>query len=102
MPYKDPQLQLAAQYRHAARRREQVNALKNVPCADCGERYHPEVMEFDHPHESGKVGNVSVLIKSRAMSVVLAEAAKCDVVCANCHRMRTVSRRQNANRLANG
>ena len=100
MPYKDTQLQRAAQARHQAGRVEQVNALKRVPCADCGIQYHPEVMEFDHPPDSGKVANVSVLLKTRAIAVVLAEAAKCEVVCANCHRMRTVNRRQNANRLA--
>lgn len=102
MPYKDTQLQRAAQARHRSRKIEAVNALKSVPCADCGIQYHPEVMEFDHPLGSNKVANVSVLLRDKSLAAALAEAAKCEVVCANCHRMRTVNRRQNANRLANG
>ena len=73
--------------------------LKRSPCLDCGISYPPEVMEFDHvPGRGGKLHNVSRLHSLRA---ILAEIEKCDLVCANCHRVRTSKRRlerQNARR----
>ena len=59
--------------------------LLENPCTDCGET-NPVVLEFDHLRD--KVRNVS-----RAMGLSLKslkeEIAKCEVVCANCHRIRT-------------
>ena len=73
--------------------------LKSKPCTDCGLCYPKEVMEFDHvPGRGGKLHNVSRLKTVRA---ILAEAEKCDLVCANCHRLRTIKRKndkQNAER----
>lgn len=62
---------------------------KNVPCADCGVRYPPYVMDFDHRDGSTKVDNVGSLVGRVNVSKLLAEIEKCDVVCANCHRERT-------------
>ena len=65
--------------------------MKSAPCADCGACYPPEVMEFDHvPGRGGKLHNISTLKTLRA---ILAEAEKCELVCANCHRVRTTRRR---------
>jgi hypothetical protein len=65
--------------------------LRNVPCADCGRRYISDIMEFDHVPERGtKTTHVSQAGHPKA---ILEEAAKCDVVCANCHRLRTARRR---------
>jgi hypothetical protein len=65
---------------------------KNRPCADCGRSYPPYVMDFDHVRGE-KVANVSVLVAGGASRRrVLAEIAKCEVVCANCHRERTHGR----------
>ena len=61
------------------------------PCADCGER-DPMVLEFDHLDEHEKVFDVGHALPFRAWSSILAEIAKCDVVCANCHRRRTARR----------
>lgn len=76
-------------------RREIVNELKNVPCGDCGKRFPPYVMDFDHVRgeKSGGKGGVAIgpnWTKER----ILAEAAKCDVICANCHRIRTFNPRE--------
>lgn len=70
-----------------------VVAAKSRPCADCGVRYPPYVMDLDHVRGK-KVRNVG-LIKTYATTAVLrAEIAKCEVVCANCHRIRSHNRRE--------
>lgn len=69
---------------------EMLRDLRRVPCADCGLRYRPHQMDFDHRDPKTKSFNV---MTGRAMlmptSKVLAEVAKCDIVCVNCHRIRT-------------
>lgn len=63
--------------------------LASHPCVDCGED-DPIVLEFDHRDRSTKSRNVSELIQWGSSRKKLdAEIAKCDVVCANCHRRRT-------------
>lgn len=64
-----------------------VAEAKSVPCADCGVRYPPYVMDFDHLGD--KVFAIAAKKSSVSKEVLLAEIAKCDVVCANCHRERT-------------
>lgn len=64
---------------------------KDKPCADCGIVYPHYVMDFDHRNPEDKVANVSTLIRQKNMAKTLEEIAKCDLVCANCHRIRTHS-----------
>lgn len=69
---------------------EMLRDLRRVPCADCGRTFPPYVMDFDHrdpDRKSFQLTSADALLKSR--DVLLAEIAKCDVVCANCHRVRT-------------
>lgn len=66
---------------------------KNKPCADCGEKYPPYVMDFDHLPGAPKVANVAAMPGAWSEKTILAEIAKCEVVCANCHRERTYQRR---------
>lgn len=61
--------------------------LKSGPCADCGNRFHPVAMDFDHRDPAEKSFQISKGPKN--LQRVLAEIAKCDLVCANCHRVRT-------------
>lgn len=65
----------------------ELRRLKDVPCADCGKRFPPCAMDFDHVRGE-KLFNVGEGVRF-TLSVILAEAAKCEVVCANCHRIRT-------------
>ena len=70
---------------------ERINQLKAVPCIDCGQYYPPEAMDFDHVWGE-KIATISQL-RSAPWDKALAEIAKCELVCANCHRIRTQARR---------
>jgi hypothetical protein len=63
-----------------------------VPCADCGETFPIYVMQWDHLPEFEKIAEVSSMVASRTREAVLEELKKCELVCANCHVMRTVAR----------
>ena len=71
-----------------------LDSLKRRPCADCGQEFPGCVMDFDHRVPSGKRQAVSRMIGRAGTATILAEVAKCDIVCANCHRDRTYRRRE--------
>jgi hypothetical protein len=79
----------------AKKRDEQIDRLivsrKSVPCADCGAQYPPYVMDFDHLEAlGGKEFNIAAMRRRRmAISKIIEEMNKCEVVCSNCHRERT-------------
>lgn len=73
----------------AKERRNWLNSLKSAPCMDCGGVFPPECMDFDHVR-GVKFFNISNICRS--MESLLHEIAKCDLVCANCHRIRTAKR----------
>jgi len=61
-------------------------------CADCGIT-NPIVLELDHVSDD-KRSNVSDLIRSDyGWSTIVTEVHKCEVVCRNCHAIRTESRK---------
>jgi len=66
-------------------RQRLIYQLKDAPCADCGGHFHYSQMDFDHIRDE-KLGQVPQMGSQEA---IRKEAAKCDVVCANCHRQRT-------------
>lgn len=75
--------------------RQVIDHAKGIPCSDCGIKFEiTEVMDFDHVRGE-KLFNISSR-RNSGISVLklLAEIAKCDVVCSNCHRIRTFLRRQ--------
>ena len=63
--------------------------LKTHPCVDCGES-DLVVLDFDHRDPTQKIQTVAALTRTAPLAVLLAEIAKCDVRCGNCHRIRTV------------
>lgn len=79
----------AAQARHRGELRAVVQRTKDVPCADCGRRYPSYVMDFDHRRGKKRMVVARMAAGGYSVASVLAEIAKCDVVCANCHRIRT-------------
>lgn len=72
-----------------------VNAIKAAtPCTDCG-RFFPAVcMDFDHLPGSDKVADVAQMANGTqySLAAIEREIAKCEIVCANCHRIRTSKR----------
>lgn len=67
--------------------------IKDKPCTDCRHVFSPWQMDFDHRDGTKKVGDVSDLVARMVpLEVLKAEIAKCDLVCANCHRERTHKR----------
>lgn len=78
----------------AADRRAQIETLKDVPCADCGHRFPPVCMDFDHI-AGEKINSISEMFhRACSWESIEAEIAKCEVVCSNCHRIRTSARGQ--------
>lgn len=66
------------------------NFKENVPCVDCGAKYPYYVMDFDHLED--KKFNISYLSATGRIGTLKKEMAKCEIVCANCHRKRTYER----------
>lgn len=64
------------------------------PCADCKIQYPYYVMDFDHVRGK-KQKNVMELVPSLSKKKIDEEIAKCEIVCSNCHRIRTHVRKEN-------
>ena len=80
------------QRRKCRRMRAHLQAIKlERGCADCGYNAHPAALDFDHRPGVKKLFNLANM-SNATWTQVEAEVAKCDVVCANCHRIRTVTR----------
>lgn len=70
--------------------RVRIQEIKqNTPCADCKENYPYWIMDFDHLED--KTSGIAQLVRNVGCNeeALLREIAKCEVVCANCHRTRT-------------
>lgn len=68
---------------------EYLDAVKLARgCTDCGYREHAIALDFDHVRGK-KLRNLS---QCRTMKTVKVEIEKCEVRCANCHRIKTWER----------
>lgn len=115
MPFSDPEAAREAARRHYQKHKARVQAKARAtkakydrntkkiiqkykedhPCSDCGQKYPFFVMEFDHvPGRGKKTIDISLALQRRwKLERLLKEIEKCDVVCSNCHRIRTFSKR---------
>lgn len=98
MPYKDPEVQKQKLREYHDKRVAFIREAKSVPCTDCGNEYPYYVMDFDHLRD--KDANMNRLRWSRSIENIKKEIAKCEVVCANCHRVRTFERQAPLSQLA--
>lgn len=111
MPYKDPDKQKAAQKawydknknltfqrskQSREKRKESIRKIKeDSPCFDCNISYPYYVMHFDHLDSSNKVDKVSTILQNSGLESALNEIKKCQLLCANCHSIRTWKRQHN-------
>lgn len=65
-----------------------LSYLKERGCIDCGEK-NPVVLEFDHVRGKKYRTICKMLSRSEPMDRLKKEIKKCDVRCANCHRIKT-------------
>ena len=57
-------------------------------CCDCGYNKHHSALDFDHI-----IGNKELNVShSKSVNQAIKEIEKCEVVCSNCHRIRTYNR----------
>lgn len=93
-----------ATYHTASRnqRYERINRYKLAKgCIDCGYGDNPVALDFDHREPELKTLNVSAML-TYSWVKIMAELDKCDVRCANCHRVRTHLLRQSQYRRRPG
>ena len=81
-----------ARLRKARETKIWIDALKVNPCVDCDGHFPPECMDFDHVrgHKEFNVGNGKLMSQEKLQR----EIDKCDLVCSNCHRVRTRARKR--------
>ncbi len=69
-----------------------LSLKRGRPCPDCGGTFPPQVMQWDHLPGAPKLGDISTGLRSRSRDEILEEIAKCELVCTNCHAIRTFQR----------
>jgi hypothetical protein len=64
------------------------------PCADCGANHPWYIMEFDHLESRARTGKKTIaqLMPGATLERIQCEISQCDLVCANCHKIRTHQR----------
>ena len=70
-----------------------IRLVKSSPCVDCNTSYPFCVMDFDHCRGVKLFGIANH--SGRTLEEIKLEIEKCDLVCSNCHRIRTHDRREN-------
>ena len=75
--------------RHYRERARLIQESKNKPCMDCGKVFLACCMDFDHRDRAEKKFTIGAWGYRGNLADVMIEIAKCDIVCANCHRIRT-------------
>ena len=89
MPYKHKEDKRKCDRRRDRRHRQHLfDVLTQGQCVNCGIT-DPLLLEFDHIDPSTKVGNISRLVYRLSSAELDKEIAKCQILCANCHRLKT-------------
>lgn len=79
---------------HTDNKRRALQDIKEASgCVDCGEKYPYFMLHFDHLPEYEKIADITRLVRTAKWSDVEKEIAKCEVVCANCHAIRSHNRK---------
>lgn len=91
MPYKDYEKQKEFQRKWKLQRTEKLRLLKDAPCTDCKQKFPTVCMQWDHLGKQTKFKNLSRMTQYK-FERCLEEIEKCELVCANCHAIRTYNR----------
>jgi len=81
-----------AHVRNAAHRkvaRAMIDEARSIPCTDCKGEFPAVVMQFDHVNGNKEMNVADTIRGGWSMSRIQKEMNKCEVVCANCHAIRT-------------
>ncbi|MBO0778932.1 MAG: hypothetical protein J2P37_08925 [Ktedonobacteraceae bacterium] len=65
--------------------------LSRHPCVDCGQT-DPRLLEFDHINGKKYRGIARLISWGFNWQIIEAEIAKCEIRCANCHRIKTIEK----------
>ena len=118
MAYKNSEDQAAAAKRHYEANKEKIKARSKKKnrenrkrnkgyiffvktlhsCIDCGED-NPLVLEFDHVRGEKKANVSDMGNQAYSIKTIQKEIEKCEIRCANCHRIATYNRRKNISNL---
>lgn len=63
-------------------------------CKDCGYNEHFAALEFDHVDGRDREQDTVARLMGKSINRIMQEIEKCEVVCGNCHRIRTFNRLQ--------
>jgi hypothetical protein len=74
--------------RHAQGRTYLQQIKTEKGCARCGYNEHPAALDFNHIDPTTKSFNIASCA-SHSKELLDAEIAKCEILCANCHRIHT-------------
>jgi len=74
---------------HRKKKREWMDGIKrDTPCAHCGKTYPPKVMDWHHRPEFDKSFEIAAaMAKNVPNEKIVEEIKKCELLCANCHRL---------------
>lgn len=73
--------------------KEWMLAIKSPPCQDCSRSFPACCMDFDHREGTVKKYNIGTMFAHHySRELIESELVKCDLVCSNCHRIRTQKR----------
>lgn len=93
----DKERKNANQRKTRVRQRDLIRQIKELyGCIDCKNTDH-RVLDFDHVRGI-KSMDISIMVGRFSDATILDEIAKCDVRCANCHRIKTHERRERGRR----
>lgn len=77
------------------RRRFWINLYKTRKgCITCGYNLHGVAIDFDHVVPSTKSFNISHRLCNATLKSLFKEIRKCVLLCANCHRIKTLEEKQ--------
>lgn len=77
------------------RRRYWLNKYKEGKgCSTCGYNSHGVAIDFDHINPATKRFNISHRLPNSTLKLLFKEIRKCRLLCANCHRIKTLEEKQ--------